>query len=37
MRPKLGDIWNLQRLPDRLNRIETGALLGFTEDDVSCL
>ena len=37
MRPKLGDIWNVKRLPARLNLCETGALLGFAEDNVYCL
>jgi hypothetical protein len=37
MRPRLGDIWNLKRLPARLNLYETGALLGFAEDNVYCL
>lgn len=37
MRPKAGDIWNLKRLPARLNRMEAGALLGFTEEDIGCL
>lgn len=34
MRPKLSDIWFLRRLPARLNRDETGALLGFSYEDV---
>lgn len=37
MRPKLGDIWNLKRLPARLNLYETGALLGFADDNMYCL
>jgi len=37
MRPKLGDIWNLKRLPARLNLCETGSLLGFAEENVYCL
>ena len=37
MRPKAGDIWNLKRLPARLNWMEAGALLGFTEDDIGYL
>lgn len=34
MRPKVNEIWNLCRLPARLNCIEAGALLGFSEDDI---
>lgn len=37
MRPKVNEIWNLGRLPARLNCIEAAALLGFSEDDIRYL
>jgi hypothetical protein len=37
MRPKLNELWNLRRLPARLNAEEAGALLGFTADGICWL
>lgn len=37
IRPDIGQMFTAIRLPARLNRREAGALLGFSEDDISHL